>query len=70
MSKSLRYLRDLTERLLSCESPRPRIDLKRVSAGLKCSKSIIKKNKVKNSKEITSDTSDDINNHNKDQLSG
>ena len=45
MSLSLKYLRDLTERLLSCESPKPCIDLKSVSRGLKCSKDIVK-NKV------------------------
>tara|TARA_Y100000310_G_scaffold339018_2_gene430353 strand:- start:420 stop:626 length:207 start_codon:yes stop_codon:yes gene_type:complete len=45
MSQSLKYLRDLTERLLSCESPKPCIDLKNVSKGLKCSKEILK-NKI------------------------
>lgn len=45
MSRSLRYLRDLTERLLSCESPKPCIDLKSVSKGLKCSTEIVK-NKI------------------------
>ena len=45
MSQSLKYLRDLTERLLSFESPRPCIDLKKVSKGFKCSKEIIK-NKI------------------------
>jgi len=45
MSQSLRYLRDLTERLLSCESPKPCIDLKSVSKGLKCFAAIVK-NKI------------------------
>ena len=42
MKKGLEYLRDLTERLLSCESPRPCIDLKKVVAGFKCSEHISK----------------------------
>jgi|TARA_R110000824_G_scaffold381195_1_gene573846 hypothetical protein len=42
MKKGLAYLRDLTERLLSCESPRPCIDLRKVVAGFKCSDRISK----------------------------
>ena len=42
MKKGLAYLRDLTERLLSCESPKPCIDLRKVVAGFKCSEHISK----------------------------
>ena len=42
MKNGLAYLRDLTERLLSCESPKPCIDLRKVVAGFKCSEHISK----------------------------
>jgi hypothetical protein len=51
MKKGLAYLRDLTERLLSCESPKPCIDLRKVVAGFKCSEHI---SKSKNSSHASS----------------
>ena len=69
MSRSLKYLRDLTERLLSCESPSPCIDLTRVAKGLRCSKDMIKKRAASDSS--ASSSSDIIDDSiDEDQLGG
>jgi hypothetical protein len=55
MKNGLAYLRDLTERLLSCESPKPCIDLRKVVLGFKCSEHI---SKSKDSSKIHSSKND------------
>jgi|1_EtaG_2_1085319.scaffolds.fasta_scaffold10506_6 hypothetical protein len=67
MSQGLKYLRDLTERLLSRESPKPCIDFKNVSQGLKYSKKILK-NKINNI--IISEDSNNVTKEDKENIDG